>query len=135
MGHSLVQGNRQSANLFVVLCCLGLFGCGVEPDYFRNATVPSPSGRLLADWYARLDGGPVGSSEDRVVIHDSQQQFSTELAYVFSGISADNLKIVWTSETELTITYPKNTSVTKALGEWNGIRISYTMDPLMSRKR
>jgi hypothetical protein len=116
-------------------CVLACFGCGFEPDYYRIATVPSPSGNLVADWYERMDGGPVGGSEDRVSVHDSRAVFSTELPCVFAGISADNLKIVWMSETELAITYPKDTGVTKSLREWKGVRIAYTMDPLMSRKR
>jgi hypothetical protein len=130
-----IAHNMKFGALVAALFCVGLCGCGVEPEYFRDATISSPNGDLVADWYKRMDGGPVGSSEDRVVVRRAEQAFSTELPYVFSGISADNLKIVWTSETELAITYPKNTSVTKALPEWNGVKIDYTLDPTMSRRR
>lgn len=122
------------SRVLIVLSLVGLSGCVIEPDYYRLATVPSPGGHLLADWYQRSAGGPVaGRSEDRVTIHAPSEPFSRELPYVFVGVSADTLKIVWTSETELAITYPTDTTVTKAVTEWKGVRITYREDPYMNR--
>jgi hypothetical protein len=119
----------RNVRILILLSLVALSGCVIERAYYRLATVPSPNGHLLADWYQRS----AGSSEDRVTIHAPNEAFSRELPYVFEGISADQLKIVWISDTELSITYPSNTIVTKAMAEWKGVRITYREDPHMSR--
>lgn len=120
------------SRVLILLSLVGLSGCVVEPDYYNIATVPSPGGRLLARWYQH-SGGSGAASEDRVTIHAPTEVFSPKLPYVFAGISAGKLKMVWVSDTELAIAYPSNTAVTKALAEWKGVRIAYKEDPHMSR--
>jgi hypothetical protein len=120
------------SRVLIVLSLVGFAGCVVEPDYYNIAVVPSPSGHLLARWYQHSDGSGIGS-EDRVTIHAPNEIFSPKLPCVFAGISAGKLKIVWASDTELAITYPSNTTVTKALAEWKGVRIAYKEDPHMNR--
>jgi hypothetical protein len=57
------------------------------------------------------------------------ESFSPSSDCVFVGISGDNLKIKWTSNKDLEIWYPPETTVIRRSPTWNNVSITYDEDP------
>jgi hypothetical protein len=115
----------------------GIAGCRFASDIFHNRAIPSPDGRLIADYYTISGGGGAGWSEDYVRIRRAGQPFRAsrwDLSLlssdaVFKASSGKKLMIRWRSNTHLEITYSGHDGVFRSRPSWNNISIVYNENP------
>jgi hypothetical protein len=108
---------------------------GWRENSYLFQTVSSRDERVDAIWSQHFQRGDEHWAEDCVRLYWLKDggDWTTGRDCIFVGVSGDDLRMKWTGSRQLAISYPPNSTVTKADLKSNDVTITYAVDPKLQK--
>ena len=130
---------RRSPFLAAFLTCTFICGCWDSCDYATLSETKSPDGKLKAVVFQRGCGTPIDSSEQVSILSSSASSPSGRGNVFIAGDENHavpmeskptiEIKVMWESNTSLSVSYPKNAQVLLKEPSVVGVTVKYEVTP------